>query len=55
MTWALALTFAYPVASNDPADEFEAPVAVHWMGCFGSSSGQHVADAAGVVVRRWWL
>jgi hypothetical protein len=38
VTWALALTFAYPVASNDPADEFEAPVAVHWMAASGAQA-----------------
>jgi len=28
---ALALTFAYPVASNDPVEECEAPTLEHWM------------------------
>jgi hypothetical protein len=28
---ALALTFAYPVASNDPAEEYEMPEQAHWM------------------------
>jgi hypothetical protein len=28
---ALALTFAYPVASNDPVEEYETPVPDHWM------------------------
>jgi hypothetical protein len=27
---ALALTFAYPVASNDPAEEYEMPALAHW-------------------------
>jgi hypothetical protein len=28
---ALALTFAYPVASNDPVEEYEAQALAHWM------------------------
>jgi len=27
----LALTFAYPVASNHPVEEYEVPVLGHWM------------------------
>jgi hypothetical protein len=31
VTWALALTFAYPVASNDPVEEYEVPELASWM------------------------